>query len=81
MRLNPLRHGTQIQSAAVEHLYLADGDGRSVAAGLLGRGLKVAERRVGDAVGVGVEGCGVFGIEAFDQVLGGERPAVATLPT
>jgi hypothetical protein len=64
-------------ATVVSALHLADGDGRGVAAGLLGRGRQLAERRVGDAVGIEVEGGGVLGIEAFDQVLGGEGAAPA----
>ena len=48
-------------------LDLANGDGWSVAAGLLGRGTEVAERRVGDAVGFEVQGGGVVGFEAFHK--------------
>ena len=44
-----------------------------VAAGLLGRGREVGEGGVGDAVGVEAERGGVVGVEAFDEVLGGER--------
>lgn len=50
-------------------LHVADGDGRSVSAGLLGRGAEVAERRVGDAVRVEVERRGVVRLEAFQEGL------------
>src|SRR3954453_6592919 len=54
---------------------LADRDRRGVAAGLLGRRRQLAEGGVADVVGVDGEGGGVRCVEAFHQVLGGERAA------
>ena len=57
---------------------VADGDGRGVAAGLLGRGREVAERRVGDAVGVEVERGRVVGSRRSMRSLeASARPPVA----
>jgi hypothetical protein len=57
-------------------LDLADGDGWSVASGLLVRGAQFAERRVGDAVGFEAQGGGVVVVEAFEEVL--RRECAAT---
>jgi DNA-binding transcriptional ArsR family regulator len=60
---------------------VANGDRWRVAAGLFGRGAEVAERGVGDAVGVKVDRESVVGFDAFDEVFGRERTWAGELPS
>jgi len=53
-------------------LDLADADRRCITAGLLGRGRQVGERGVGRAVGIEVQGRGILGTQALEQVLRSE---------